>query len=135
MGGILNEGFFVYGSKTDGDANETFGSKPGTWVHVHDAYFGEDEQMAVDAASEYGERREGAVDLDVSGAKKIGELGGAGEHIQGKPDAIRDTIEGGPDPGETSNNGRISYTPYKATKLPSHDAKKPDTLRTTRYQP
>jgi hypothetical protein len=134
MGGIFNQGYFVYGSKTEGDANETFGSKPGTWVHVHDAYFGEDEQTAVGAAKEYGERREGALEMDVDGATKLGELGKSTENVQGKPSAVRDTVEGGTATDvESVGNGRIRFTEFKDTPIKSGDPHKPDTIRTTHY--
>jgi hypothetical protein len=133
-GGIFGQGYFIFGSKTEGDANETFGSKPGTWVHVHDAYFGEDQQIAVGAAKDFGEMREEALEMDPTGATKIKELATSTENVQGRPAPVHDTVEGGTaTDAESVGNGRIRFTQFKDVKIRSWDPHKPDTIRTTHY--
>ena len=69
-----------------------------------------------------------------SARKKVGELATSTENVQGRPVAVRDTVEGGTaTDAESVGNGRIRYTEFKDTKISSGDPHKPDIIRTVHY--
>jgi RHS repeat-associated protein len=113
-----------------GDGNEAIGPK---WdPNKNTYYYGEDELATIEAAWGYGEGLE-RPEMDMGGATTIAGLGSY--RPEGKPSAIHDTVRGGPDPNETTINGRTTYTPYDTRVVPSHDIHKPDTMRTIFYEP
>ena len=89
--------------------------------------------FVIEVAFGYGEGIE-RFEMDVDGAAKIGGLGSY--RPTGKPPAVRDTVEGGPDPeSRTTDYGTEIYTPYKKSYIPSHDLHVPDTERVVHQEP
>jgi RHS repeat-associated protein len=133
-GGIFGEGYKIYGSRTTGDANESFGPTPGRGEAVHAAFFGEREQEASNSAFGFGEGI-GPIEMDGDGAVKIADLGTSTQGVDGKPAPVSDTIQGGLDPNASSSGGRTSYHPYVPTVIHSKNIHQPDTIRVTHYDP
>jgi hypothetical protein len=98
-------------------------------------YYGEEEMNAIEYAHGYGEGvpRPGE-DFDMDAAEDI--IGLSTPMQVGKPPAVVDTIEGGPDESaESTTHGTIIYTPYKITTIPSNDIHTPDTQRVIHQTP
>jgi RHS repeat-associated protein len=133
--GIFGEATFTYGARTDGDANDNIGPKPGYWVMVHATYFGEDEQMAADQANSAASGYEDLIKKPEFTFEFANDLAGTARNpgqLQNKPDPIRDTTEGGVDPGERSENGITTFRQYSSDTI--HSPKR-DTIHTVHYDP